>query len=86
MNLHCILHGLGLINSAYLVVFPCGSVIENPPASARDTRDTGSIPGSGRAPREENGSTLLYSCVGNPMDRGDWWATVHGVPKELEIT
>ena len=86
MNLHCILHGLGLINSTYLVVFPCGSVIKNPPASARDTRDTGSIPGSGRAPREENGSPLLYSCVGNPMDRGDWWATVHGVPKELEIT
>ena len=43
--------------------------------------DTGSIPGSGRSPGEANGNPLQYSCLGNPMDRGAWWATVHGVPK-----
>ena len=39
----------------------------------------GSIPGSGRSPGEGNGNALQYSCLGNPMDRGDGWATVHGV-------
>ena len=41
--------------------------------------DPGSIPGSERSPGEENGNTLQYSCPENPMDRGAWWATVHGV-------
>ena len=39
----------------------------------------GSIPGSGRSPGEGNGNPLQYSCLENPMDRGAWWATVHGV-------
>ena len=39
------------------------------------------IPGLGRFPEEGNGNTLQYSCLENPMDRGAWWATVHGVPK-----
>ena len=56
MNQHCILCGLGLINTTYPVVFPCGSVIKNPSANARETGHTGSIPGSGRSPREGNGS------------------------------
>ena len=43
--------------------------------------DTGSIPGLGRSPGEENGNPLHYSCLGNPMGRGAWWATVHGVQK-----
>ena len=43
--------------------------------------DMGSIPGSGRSPGEGNGYPLQYSCLGNPMDRGAWWATVHGVTK-----
>ena len=43
--------------------------------------DVGSIPGSGRAPGEENSNPLQYSCLGNPMDRGAWWTTVHGVAK-----
>ena len=43
--------------------------------------DLGSIPGSGRSPGEGNSYPLQYSCLGNPMDRGGWWATVHGVPK-----
>ena len=48
--------------------------------------DVGPIPGSGRSPGEGNGNPLQYSCLGNPMDRGGWQATVHGVTKELEIT
>ena len=49
---------------------------KNLPANAGDTR---SIPGSGRSPGEGNGYPLQYSCLGNPMDRGAWWATVHKV-------
>ena len=63
--------------------FPGGSVVKNPPADARDTE---SIPGSGRSPGEGNGNPLQYSCLENPMDRGDWWAAVQGVPKELDST
>ena len=43
--------------------------------------DAGSIPGSVRSPGEESGNPLQYSCLGNPMDRGAWWAIVHGVTK-----
>ena len=45
-----------------------------------------SIPGSGRSLGERNGSPLQYSCLGNPMDRGACWATVHKVSKELDMT
>ena len=45
--------------------------------------DVGLIPGSGRAPGEENGNPLQYPCLGNPMDRGAWWATVHGGHKRV---
>ena len=51
-------------------------VVKNIPASAEDT---GSIPGSGQSPGGGNGNPLQYSYLGNPMDRGAWWATVHGV-------
>ena len=47
--------------------------------SACQAGDTGSIPGSGRSPGEGNGNPLQCSCLGNPMDRGAWQATVHGV-------
>jgi len=47
--------------------------------NAGDTGDTGLILGSGRSPGEGNGNTLQDSCLGNPMDRGAWWATVHSV-------
>ena len=47
--------------------------------------DTGSIPGSGRSPGEGNGNPLQYSCLGNPMDGGDWWATVHGGHKVSDM-
>ena len=53
-------------------------VVKNLPANAGDL---GSIPGLGRAPGEGNGNPLQYSCLENPMDRGAWWATVHGVTK-----
>ena len=43
--------------------------------------DSGSIPGLGRSPGEGNGYPLQYSCLWNPMDRGAWWATIHGVAK-----
>jgi len=56
-------------------------VVKNPPASAGDARDVGSIPGSGRSPGEGHGNQLQYSCLENPMDRGAWWAMVHMVPK-----
>ena len=48
---------------------------------ARDIKDTGSIPGYGRSHGEGNANSLQYSCLGNPMDRGAWQATVHGVTK-----
>ena len=56
-------------------------VIKNPPADAEDMRDSGSMSGSGRSPGGGNGNPVQYSCLENPMDRGAWWATVHGVPK-----
>ena len=48
---------------------------------ACSAEDPGSIPGSGRSPAEGNGNPLQYSCLENSMDRGAWWATVHGVAK-----
>ena len=56
-------------------------MVKNPPARARDTRDAGLIPGSGRSPRIGNGNPLQYSCLENSIDSGAWWATVHGVAK-----
>ena len=50
-------------------------MVRNLPASARDVRDTGLIPGSGRCPGGGKGNTLHYFCLGNPMDREAWWAT-----------
>ena len=52
---------------------------KNLPANAGDARDVGSIPGSGRSPGGGHGNSLQYSCLENPMDRGAWWVTVHGV-------
>ena len=66
--------GLALSPSVVLVV-------KNPPADAGDARDAGSIPGSTRVPGEGHGNPLQYPCLENPMDRGAWRATVHGVTK-----
>ena len=57
------------------------AMIKNLPASAEDIRDVVSIPESERSPGGENGNPFQYSCLGNPADRGAWWATVHGVTK-----
>ena len=54
--------------------------------SACQVGDAGSIPGSERFPGEGNGNPLQYSCLGNPLERGAWQATVHGVTKELNMT
>ena len=56
-------------------------VVKNLPDNAEDIRDMGSIPGSGRSPAGGHGNPLQYSCLENPMDRGAWRATVHGVTK-----
>ena len=61
--------------------FTVGTEVNNPPSNAGDTRDMGSIPESERPPGGENSNTLQYSCLGNPVDRGAWWATVHRVAK-----
>ena len=58
--------------------FPHSSVGKE---SACNAGDLGSIPGLGRSPGEGNGNLLQYSCLENPMGRGAWWATVHGVPR-----
>ena len=67
------------LNWSFKEVFPGDSVEGNLPA---DAEDVGSIPGPGRCPGEGNGNPLEYSSLGNHMDRGSWWATVHGVTKE----
>ena len=56
-------------------------MVKNLPTNARDAGDAGLIPGWGRSPRVGNGNPLQYSCLENPMDRGAWRATVHGVTK-----
>ena len=62
--------------------FPDGAIIKSLPANAGDT---GLIPGLERSPGEGNGSPFQYSCLENPMDRGAWWDTVHGVA-ESDVT
>ena len=64
------------LSKAYLILgFPSDSVVKEPPANTGDARDKGSIPAEG------NGKPLQYSCLGNPMDRGTWQATVHGIKR-----
>ena len=58
--------------------FPGGSDSKE---SVHNAGDPGSIPGFGRSPGEGNGYPLQYSFLENPIDRGSWWATVHGVAK-----
>ena len=58
-------------------------MVKNPPANVGDA---GSIPASGRSPREGNGNPLQYSCLGNPTGGEVWWVTVRGVTKESDTT
>ena len=59
-------------------------VVKNPPVNAADIRDAGSILGSGRSSGGGHRNPLWYACLENPMDRGDWWATIYGVAKESD--
>ena len=66
----------------YIVLcFPGDSVVKNPPTNAGDAGNVDSITVLGRSPGEGNGYPLQYSCLENPMDRGDWQATVHEFAK-----
>ena len=86
LNDHCkdpkLEHVSSNLRSSKEARWHCGK--EFPPANAGDTRDMGSIPRPGRSLEEGNGSPLQYSCLGTSMDRGAWWATVHGVTKEMD--
>ena len=62
---------------------PGASLVKNPPATVGDVS---LIPGLGRPPRKESGNLLQYSCLGNHLDRWVWWATVHRVAKEADMT
>ena len=64
-------------------LFPGGS---DGKESACNAGDLGLIPGLGRSPGEGNGTPLQYSCLVNPMDRGAWWAVVHGVTEESGVS
>ena len=66
------------LNVSWIQASPGGSEINNPPAN---TGDLGPIPGSGRSHGEGNGNPFHYSCLGNPMVKGAWWVTVHGIAK-----
>ena len=75
-SLLCLLLGQSWSCLQTLMGFPGDSVVKNPPATAEDA---GLFPELGRFPREENGNPIQYCCLGNPMGRGDWETTVHGV-------
>ena len=61
-------------------------MVKNLPVNAGDLRHMGSIPELGRYPGRGHGNPFQYSYLGNPMDRGAWWATVHGVTKESDMS
>ena len=63
--------------------FPDGSVVKNLPDNAGDL---GSVLGWEDSLEKENGNPLQYSCLGNPIDKGTWWATASGITKELDQT
>ena len=66
---------------------PSGAMVKNPPANAGDSKDMRLISRLGRFPGERNGYASQCSCLENPMDRGAWWATIHGVAKSrIQLT
>ena len=72
-----------MMESYTIMGFLGDSVVKNLPANVGDT---GLIPGLGRSPGGGHDNPLWYSCLRNPMDRGAWRATVHGISKELDMT
>ena len=80
---HTHTHTAALIVATHCLGFPGGS---DGKESGCNTGDLGSIPGSGKSHGEGNGNPLQYSCLGNPMDRGNWWATVQRGRTESDMT
>ena len=86
---HCrrILYQLSLKGSQYFQCrrvykgFPGGASDKEPTCQYRRCKSAGSTPWLGRSPEEGHGNPLQYSCLKNPMNRGAWWAAVHGVTK-----
>ena len=70
----------------HLLGLPRWLMVKNLPAGAGDTGDVCLIPGSGISPREGKGNPLQYSSLGNPMDRGAWWAIVHDVKNSWTLS
>ena len=68
-------------HSRWLNLQFCGILVAQSVKSLPARGDPSSIPGSERSPGKGNGNPLQYSCLGNPMDRGAWWATIHGVAR-----
>ena len=66
---------------AFQTCFPGDAVVKNLSANAGDAGDADSVPGLWRSPGGRNGDWIQYSCLDNPVDRGAWWATDHGVAK-----
>ena len=64
----------------------CASANANPPACGDAGRRHGSNSWVGKTPGGENGNPFQYSCLGNPTDKGAWWAIVHGITKKLDMT
>ena len=82
-NVTHVLNILNICRRSFEGGFPCSSVGKE---SARSAEDPGSIPGLRRSPGEGNGDPLQYPCLENFMDRGAWWAAVHGVAKPRDNT
>ena len=78
VSTNCVLNSFEFLQKYKPTGFPDGSAGKE---STCNARDTSSFPGSGRSPGDGNGNPFQCSCLGNPMDRGVWWATVHGVAK-----
>ena len=78
------LHMLHLIISLLAQGFSGGSVVKSLSANAGDSRDSDLIHGLERSPGGGRGNPFQYSCLENPMDRGAWWAPVHGITKRVK--
>ena len=84
--LFSLLFFLFLSTFCFVLGFPDGLAGKESVCHARDSRNVGSIPGSRRSSGAGNSNPLQYSCLENPMVRGAWWATVHRVAKESDMT
>ena len=70
-----------VLNTGFIGASQVALVVKNSPASAGDLRYAGSVPGLGRSPGEGHGNPFQYSCLETSVERGAWWATLHGVAK-----